>query len=356
MVQKKHTIVGKHEAGERLDRVVPKAFPEISRRQARERIQAGEFWVNGRVVRVQSRQVRSGDRITWLPVDAAKQHPENTRRGSARQDDAPIVHPSSAASREILWEQHGGQPVVVFQDRAMVVLNKPSGIPVEPTPREDLRTCLRQVEALLRSQGVHHSKLYATAVHRLDAATSGLTVFATKKSAARHLSGQFANKSPKRSYLAAVVGIPAKKKDRLVHHLAHTGPGLKRGVVAEGKGKHSALRYEVLETFGEKVALLKVELETGRTHQIRVQMAHIGHPVIGDWLYCSEEKAAQAPVCKRLLLHAHTLELQHPFTERMRQWEAPLPSEFSGYLAQWDTDESSSSPPQKAPSIQDTQE
>lgn len=313
-------LVEKEQSGLRLDQCASRVFEGLSRTRARALISEGSLWVNGKPVRRNSRKVFAGDRITLLVKD-----------GTLEKSDA---NSTSEASQPVIdWDAHGGRPAFLYRDNWLAVLNKSSGIPTEPTRREDLRICLRQVEATLREEGLHPRRLYVAAVHRLDAQASGALAFALRKKAAAELSGQFASRTAGRIYQALVVGQVESEEGELRHHLARVGPGLRQGVVSEGRGKHAITRYRVLRRFDD-ASLVELRLQTGRTHQIRVQMSEIGHPLLGDWLYLPEEDASRCPRASRLMLHAVSLSLNHPKTGERMTFEAPLPDDFAGYLGE----------------------
>jgi RluA family pseudouridine synthase len=169
-----------------------------------------------------------------------------------------------------------------------------------------------------------------TAAHRLDAGASGAVAFALSKTAARVLSAQFAQHTARRIYWAVVVGTPEPESGILRDHMDHTGPGLKRSVVPAPQGKSAVTEYRVLERLGP-ASLVEIRLHTGRTHQIRVHFAHIGHPLVGDWMYCPPEKSLLCPPSQRLLLHARELTLTHPNGTDIAV-EAPLDEAFTRYL------------------------
>ncbi len=311
----KHRVVSRREAGERLDRYIANVFPELSRRKARELIAKGYIWLNGHPVRILSRRLKGGDRITWFDEDF-------------QPSAAP---PEGEESGSIDWEKYGGRPEFLFRDQFMAIANKPAGLPTEPTPKEDVRTLKRQIEAVLREEGLHPRRIYVTAVHRLDAAASGAVAFALKKTAARELSRQFAERRSRRIYRALVAGIPEADSGELKHYIGWTGPGVRHGVLPPSKGKLAVLTYRVVEKFS-RASLLEIQLQTGRTHQIRVQMSAVGHPLLGDWLYMPRELAAQYPSSNRLMLHAHYLKVYHPSNRRPIEVEAPYPDDFTEFL------------------------
>jgi 23S rRNA pseudouridine1911/1915/1917 synthase len=321
-------IVEIEQHGLRLDQYLAQTSAEMSRTQARRLIAAGEIWRNGRPLRIASRTVSSGDRITWSPHPPC--HNSFDSHSSASSPSHSQTDSYSDIVQAIDWLVVGGRPDFLYRDQYIAIVNKPAGIPSEPTQREDLKTCLRQIEACLREEGLMSRRRYVTAVHRLDAAASGVLAFALRKTAAAHLSAQFANHSAGRLYRAIVAGVITDDQGELQHHLAHVGPGVRQGVVPANRGKLAITKYRVLQRFGNST-VVEIQLFTGRTHQIRVQMAHIGHPLLGDWLYCPPEIAQANPQIHRLMLHAHTLSLQHPVTQQQLHISAPIPAEFESH-------------------------
>lgn len=311
--------------GLRLDQCVPQGFEHLSRRKARQLISDGQVWLNGQVVRVQSRRVSSGDRVT---VRIALEEPNETKQTPAQTKGS-----GNRFAEDIDWSVYGGKPSFLFRDNYIAILDKPSGTPTEPTRREDLRTCLRQVEAIQREEGLHPRRQYVAAAHRLDAQASGVLAFALRKKAAAELSSQFAARTAKRVYNALVVGAVERDEEELHHHLARVGPGVRQGVVSEDRGKHAITTYRVLKRW-ESVTLVELQLGTGRTHQIRVQMAAAGHPLVGDWLYLPDEQAEQCPRGERVMLHAVSLALVHPRSQETMTFESSLPNDFIEYMDQ----------------------
>jgi 23S rRNA pseudouridine1911/1915/1917 synthase len=298
----------------RLDLFASSVFDGMSRNAARDAIANGEIWVNGKQVRIQSREVLRHDRVTWLCLPPLS------------DEEADIVEQTG-----VDWRVVGGKPVYLFRDSHMAILDKQPDVPVESTPRDDLRTCIRQVEATLREEGLMDKRIYVSAAHRLDAGASGALAFGLRKRAAGMLAEQFANHSAERIYRALVIGVIKRDTMTIKHPIGHTGPGVRRGVLKGKRGKRSVTHVEVIERF-EDATLIEVKLETGRTHQIRVHMAHEGHPLVGDWLYCPKSEGRRVPRAPRMMLHARQLSLVHPQTEEPMSWEAPLEPSFAAYL------------------------
>ncbi|MEW6777278.1 MAG: RluA family pseudouridine synthase [Bdellovibrionota bacterium] len=220
------------------------------------------------------------------------------------------------------------EPAVLWEDGAVLIVGKPAGWLTVPTPKKETKTLLHWASDYVKRHG--GKKAYV--VHRLDRETSGAIALAKTPEAQQSLEKQFREHKPGRTYLALVQGVPAKKKDRLVHRLV-PDPA-QRGVERVSRnprlGVEAVTEYEVLEAFGGVAALLEVKPQTGRTNQIRVQLAHVGHPLVGDRKY---SKAGKFSVrAARTLLHAQGLSFRHPVTGKTLEARAPLPGDFEEVL------------------------
>ena len=250
---------------------------------------------------------------------------------------------------------------IVFEDDDLIVVNKPPGMVVHPAPGTPGGTL---VNALLAHCGDRLSGVGGVArpgvVHRIDKDTSGLIVAAKSDRAHHGLAEQFEHHTVRRHYRALVHGVPDAADPRLrgvpgvsfedggvlkiTTRLArHRTDRQKQAVIFQG-GRHAVTRARVLERFGAPpaAAMLDCWLETGRTHQIRVHLAHAGHGLIGDPVYGGRRKlsagalgegAAAAAAFPRQALHAATLGFEHPATGQVLQFEAPLPADLSALIA-----------------------
>jgi 23S rRNA pseudouridine1911/1915/1917 synthase len=262
---------------------------------------------------------------------------------------------------------------VIFEDKDLAVVNKPAGMMVHAGSgqSEDARSRGTLVNALLH----RFNKLSSTGgelrpgiVHRLDKDTSGLIVVAKNDRTHAALGEMFANRQMKKTYLALVQGKLEKERGTITAGVSRDPMRRTRMTVHPNENARSAVsHYEVvrrLETRFGKFTLVRVRIETGRTHQIRVHMASIGHPVVGDSLYggagqLTDQVAAQAAQSKaarrkadpevlrlgRNFLHSAKLEFLHPVTGKPLQLEAPLPEELDSFLAKLSSD---SAPPARA--------
>jgi 23S rRNA pseudouridine1911/1915/1917 synthase len=242
---------------------------------------------------------------------------------------------------------------VVFEDRHLIVIDKPAGLVVHPAAGHGSGTLVNALighcgDSLSGIGGVKRPGI----VHRLDKDTSGLLVAAKTDAAHAGLSDQFAAHGAdgrlQRAYLALVWGVPPRTKGLVDAALSRSAQNrIKIAVVPEGAGRHAVTHYEVLEVFndveGAPVAsLVRLVLETGRTHQIRVHMAHIGHPLLGDPVYGRgfQTRAARLGDGARVALdslgrqalHAAELGFDHPVTGKALNFRSEAPADFAGLL------------------------
>lgn len=202
--------------------------------------------------------------------------------------------------------------MILHTDDALIVADKPAGLPSVPGRPAELHDCLW---LRVRAQFAD-----ALVVHRLDMATSGLMLFARGIEAQRRLSRAFAQREVEKTYEAIVAGVVADDSGEIELPLAADWPNRPRQIVDPARGKPSLTRWRVLAREADRT---RVALEplTGRSHQLRVHLAAIGHPIVGDALYAPP--AAQA--ADRLLLHASALRLVHPFDARALAFTSPVP-------------------------------
>ena len=213
------------------------------------------------------------------------------------------------------------EPEIVYQQRGIIVFNKPPGVLTQAPPGIDSLE-LRARQFLTRDDPAK-SKIYLTPIHRLDRPVSGLVVFARNVRAAKRVSTQFQNRTVLKKYLARVQGQPeadpAGGQVTLENFMRKIPDEAKSETVPENHpdAKHAALKYEVRET-GDESSLVEIELLTGRTHQIRLQFADRGHPVLGDSLYDSAVPFGEQTVDLRqrqIALHAWRIEFDHPIDD-----------------------------------------
>lgn len=213
---------------------------------------------------------------------------------------------------------------IVLEDSDVLVINKPPGLLVHPTRPSHVRTLAHGVLAYYQRQGTPD---LIHPVHRLDRDTSGLVLFARHSLAHQRLDRQLQSRTLKRSYLAVVHGVVRAGEGELDVPIERQAGDPHLRAVATSAGASARTRFRVIDRFPEGT-LLDVQLETGRTHQIRVHMAHLGHPLIGDTAY----GGALHPACPRQALHAWRLSFSHPISRLPVQCEAPLPPDMVGLL------------------------
>ena len=212
---------------------------------------------------------------------------------------------------------------IVFEDQDLLILNKAPGVPVHPGPGHQDDT--------LGNFVAHYYKMTGQIaafrpVHRLDRGTSGLLCVARHAHAQEVLKGQLHTAAFSRTYLAVCEGRPSPERGVVDAPIGRAeGSAIRREVRPDGAPART--RYEVVEEAGGR-SLLRLELETGRTHQIRVHMAHLGHPLTGDFLYGTEDPS----LITRPALHAAEISLVHPVTGRPHTWQAPLPEDMAALL------------------------
>lgn len=229
---------------------------------------------------------------------------------------------------------------ILYEDDALLVLNKPAGMVVHPAPGNPDGTL---VNALIAHCGDSLTGIGGERrpgiVHRLDKDTSGVMVAAKTELALTRLSAAFAARDLEREYKALCWGLPNPAAGRIEGDIGRDPRERKRMAVVTRNGKHAVTNYQILRNFGLAAALVTCRLETGRTHQIRVHMAHIGHPLIGDPVYLKRRPAtakllpeparAFALDFPRQALHAETLGFSHPITRLPLRFSAPPPEDFS---------------------------
>ncbi len=270
--------------------------------------------------------------------------------GLVSADGATIADPSAPvkpgcgyvltlpAPRPIETEAQDIAIDILHEDASLIVVDKPAGLAVHPAPGSPDRTL---VNALLAHCGDSLSgiggALRPGIVHRLDKDTSGLLVVAKTDEAHHGLMHQFAARTVERRYRALVWGVPEPPAGRVEGAIARDRRNRKRMAVTNRGGKPAATRYRVVQRFGTRASLLECRLESGRTHQIRVHMTHIGHPPVGDRLYGSghrrkgalAEQVAAAKALGRQALHAHTLAFAHPDDGRWMEFERDVPADMA---------------------------
>ncbi len=327
------------DAGERVDRWLS-AWTELSRARIKTLVEGGSVRADGDIIRKVTGKVREG-------VEYAVHVPPPV-------DDTPLPEDIPLS--------------VLFEDEYLIVIDKPSGMTVHPAQGSRSGTLVNALlhhcaDSLSGIGGVMRPGI----VHRIDKDTSGVMVVAKTDAAHRGLAAQFADHSMERAYVCLTRGRPNPRTGTIESRLARSTADRKKQAVVRGTlgdmdadihGRHAITHYETIRGFGQRknasvgspvVAELECRLETGRTHQIRVHMAHINCPLLGDPLYgnhrqfLSDNSEVEATVrdavaaFKRQALHARTLGFVHPVTEEEMAFEAEPPADYKALVAALET-------------------
>ena len=242
------------------------------------------------------------------------------RRGQAVEITVPPPAPSGVQPEAIPLD-------IVLEDADLLVVNKPAGLTVHPAPGHPSGTLVNALLSAVRDLAGIGGELRPGIVHRLDKDTSGLLVVAKSDAAHRVLAAQFKAHTAQRTYLAVVRGRVRRDEGTIAAALGRH-PVRRTRIAVVARGRPAVTHYTVLERF-RNATLLACRLETGRTHQIRVHLAHAGHPLLGDPVY----GRARAPEIARQALHAARLEFTHPRTGRRVTCTAPVPDDMVRLLA-----------------------
>ena len=318
--QRLEVTVAGDEGSPRLDRVLAARLPELSRSRLKALILAGHITVRNAPIRDPAYHVAGGDTITI---------------------DVPEAVPAEPAGEDIAL-------AIVYEDDDIIVVDKPRGLVVHPAAGHETGTL---VNALIAHCGASLSGIGGVRrpgiVHRLDKDTTGLMVAAKNDRAHQSLTAQFADHGRtgemRRGYMAFVWGVPNRQRGTVDAPIDRHPHAREKMAVRQG-GREAVTHWEVQETFNGRdgrpvAALLACQLETGRTHQIRVHLAHIGHPLMGDGVYGPHFKTkashlgprSQAALgdLDRQALHAYLLVLKHPQTGGIMEWISDLPADLT---------------------------
>lgn len=295
--------VPENSRAQRADKALAVAFTEHSRTALQRAFDAGLVTLGGVAIK-RDHRVEGGDVLEFT---------------------LPPTGPSELKATEIPLD-------VLFEDRHMLAVNKAAGMIVHPGAATGDDTLVHALLAhcagsLSGIGGVERPGI----VHRLDKETTGVIVVAKNDAAHRALADQFATRALKKEYLALVAGVPQLLSGVIDRAISRHPIHRHRMTVGEG-GKPSRTEWEVVEAFGRVGALLRCQIFTGRTHQIRVHLKSMGHPLLGDPLYGwkPDERLERQP--ERVMLHAEHLVLTHPKTGRELDLRAPLPRDFQAMI------------------------
>ncbi len=284
-------------SGSRLDHFLVRHVADTSRNLLILSIRKGLLRVDGQIKK-SSYKLKVGEFVSGTVFKAA----------------APALTP-----QKIFFE-------ILFEDEYLIVISKPPGLVVHPAHGNPDGTLVNGLLYHCKSIAGVGDEIRPGIVHRLDKDTSGVMVVAKTEIVHRKLSDYFKSRDIEKEYLALVRGILKEKEGRVVANVGrHPVKRQKMAVCDEGRGRYAASSWCVLEEYGADWSLVRVKIETGRTHQIRVHMAYLQHPVAGDTLYGRGRQAMKFP---RQMLHAHSLSLIHPITGEPLSFTAPLWPDF----------------------------
>lgn len=313
--------VDDEQAGLRLDKFLATALPAISRSRLKSLIESGQVTLcrNGGTESAgdASAKVQSGDQFTV---------------------EVPPPEPATPQGESIALD-------IVYEDEHLIVIDKPAGLVVHPAAGNYNGTLVNALiahcgDSLSGIGGVRRPGI----VHRIDKDTSGLLVVAKSDGAHAGLSLQFAAHSLERIYTAIAWGVPIPPVGRIESNIGRSSTNRQKMMVVKTGGKHAVTHYKVLKRLGKEAhfaSVVECRLETGRTHQIRVHMAHIGHPLIGDQTYGrqgrrvrdvpDDAKTAMAEFTRQAL-HASVIGFEHPITHEFLKFESQLPPDIKALL------------------------
>lgn len=295
----KEYIVSQEEKGKRLDTYIPSVDTDITRTSAQRLIEDGNILVNGKNAKV-SYKIQENDKIS-VEIPEPKQI-------ELKAQNIPIE--------------------IIYEDSDIIVVNKPKGMVVHPANGNSDGTLVNAIMAICKDSlsGIG-GEIRPGIVHRIDKDTSGLLIVAKNDNAHVKMSEQIKNHEVKKKYIALVRGVFKENEATIDMPIGRSTSDRKKMAVNKN-GKNAITHIKVLKRF-DKYTLLKVNIETGRTHQIRVHLSHIGYPIVGDYTYSNGKN--EFDVIGQCL-HAQKLEFKHPITQKDMCLEAELPQYFKDIL------------------------
>jgi len=304
--------VGSSIKDRRIDKYLHGRFSKFSRAMLQRQIGAGSVKVNGNIVKA-SFKLSPGDTIELsLPQLPSKE---------ILPEDIPLN--------------------IIYEDEDMIILNKQADMVVHPARSNTHGTLVNALAFYSDKLSSGLGEFRPGIVHRLDRNTTGVMIIARNDTAQWKIAKQFEHRQVKKTYLAIVHGVPELTADRISAPLGVHPRVREKYAVRPQTGKESITFYEVIESF-RGFSFLKMAPKTGRTHQIRVHLSYIKHPIVADdmyggklvypWQLKDEETAVEEPVISRFVLHASTIEFKHPTTEKIVKFEAPLPEDMQNLL------------------------
>lgn len=308
-------LVEEREPALRLDSYLNRRFTEYSRSQFKKQIAEGLILVNEQQVKP-SYEVKRGDRV------------------SVR---LPRIEPAEQLIPRFM-------PLdLLYEDEHILVVNKAAGMVVHPGVGKEENTLVHGLLAHCRKLALQGAPQRPGIVHRLDKDTSGVMVIAKSEQAYLSLIDQFKNREVHKQYLTLVHGSLVQASGTICASLGRHPTDRKKIAVVEGRGRVAITHWQVIKQWGDLAALLVITIETGRTHQIRVHLSHLNHPVLGDQVYGGGKKRLRTVNPKELhdlllgisrqMLHASRLSFCHPISGARLDMEAPLPDDFMYLVA-----------------------
>ena len=296
-------IVKQEEQGKRLDMYVTNKNSEITRTAIQRMIEQGYILVNGKKQKV-AYKIFDGDVVTVEKVEA--------KSIELKAQEIPIE--------------------IIYEDKDIIVVNKPKGMVVHPANGNPDGTLVNAIMAICKDSlsGIG-GEIRPGIVHRLDKDTSGLLIVAKNDKAHVKMSEQIKNHEVKKTYIALVRGVVKENEATIDMPIGRSTSDRKKMSVIK-TGKNAVTHIKVLKRY-DKYTLLEINIETGRTHQIRVHLSYIGYPIIGDYLYSNgKNEFGVIGQC----LHAKSLEFKHPITGEQMKLDAPIPDYFEKILEKLD--------------------
>ena len=296
-------IVKSDEQGKRLDTYISSQSEKITRTSAQRLIEQGNILVNGKKQKV-AYKIAENDVITV-------EH-EEPKQIELKAQKIPIE--------------------VIYEDADIIVVNKPKGMVVHPANGNPDGTLVNAIMNICKDSlsGIG-GEIRPGIVHRLDKDTSGLLIVAKNDMAHVKMSEQIKNHEVKKTYIALVRGVIKENEATIDMPIGRSRTDRKKMTVAKD-GKNAVTHIKVLKRY-DKYTLLEINIETGRTHQIRVHLSHIGYPIIGDYTYSNGKNEFGV---EGQCLHAKSLEFKHPITKKEMKLEAPLPKYFQDIINKLD--------------------
>ncbi len=301
----KQFIVDIECAGLRLDKLIATKYDDLSRTNIQRLVEDNKIWVNGKNQKA-SYKVSVNDEIKIEEVEA----------------------------KEIELKPQNIPLDIIYEDNDIIVVNKQKGLVVHPANGNPDGTLVNAIMAICKDSlsGIG-GEIRPGIVHRLDKDTSGLIIIAKNDKAHINLSEQIKNREVKKTYIALVRGVIPENEATINMPIARSTKDRKKMAVSKD-GKNAITHFKVLKRY-DKYTLVEVKIETGRTHQIRVHMSHIGYPIVGDAVYSNGKNPFGVT---GQMLHSQKLTFKHPITNKELNLEAPLPAYFMEVLNKLDNE------------------